>query len=223
VLGDDSKAFLAPLGTDLELFKASGRDRRVLSRYGIQQEGLIVVYSGSLNARRKLGNLILAFWRACTEVPNLQLIILGEGDDLNHLKSLSQRLSISDRVFFLGYVNYREVPAFLSAADIAVSYVPIFPAFDAQPPLKTIEYLACSLAVIATNTTGNRRFIAHEWNGLLTKDDPKSVSESIIRLSRDARLRETLSGRATRSVENYDWKTIIEERILPAYQETLRM
>jgi len=223
VLGDNSKAFLVPLGTDLQFFKPATRNRRGLSRHGIHERDLIVVYSGSLNAARKLSNLILAFRRACTEVRNLRLVVLGEGDDLNHLKSLSQRLSISDRVFFLGYVDYREVPRFLSAADIAVSYVPIFPAFDLQPPLKTIEYLACSLAVIATSTTGNRRFVAHEWNGLLTEDDPKSLSESIIRLSRDAALRESLSQRARGSVKNYDWKTIIEERVLPAYQEILRM
>jgi glycosyltransferase involved in cell wall biosynthesis len=125
-------------------------------------------------------------------------------------------------VFFLGYVNYAEVPKFLSVADIAISYVPIIPAFDAQPPVKTVEYLACSLPVIATSTRGNKRFIVHEWNGLLTKDDPTSLSEAIIRLSEDAHLRETLSRRARSSVKNHDWKTIVHRRILPAYQKILQ-
>jgi len=194
-----------------------------LKKYGIEEKFMVLVYSGSLSSQRNLRNLILAFWKACMKIKNLRLIILGEGDDLNHLKLLAEELSISDKVFFLGYVNYTEVPKFLSAADIAVSYIPIIPAFDAQPPVKTVEYLACSLPVIATDTKGNKRFIVHEWNGLLTKDDPDSLSKAIVRLAQDANLRATLSRNARSSVKNYDWTTIVKERILPAYQKILQM
>ena len=223
VLGNNSKkeTFIAPLGADLQSFKPTTKDRCLLSRYGIEEKAMIVVYSGSVSSKRNLRNLILAFWKACMKVENLRLMILGEGDYLSHLKLLSEELSISDKVFFLGYINYSEVPKFLSVADIAVSYVPIIPAFDAQPPVKTVEYLACSLPVIATSTRGNKRFIVHEWNGLLTKDDPSSLSKAIIKLSQDENLREKLSQMARPSVEDHDWGTIVKRRIFPAYQKII--
>lgn len=224
VLGNNAKKeiFIAPLGADLQSFEPNTEDNRLLSRYGIEEKATILVYSGSVSSKRKLRNLILAFWKACIKFENLRLLILGEGDDVSHLKMLTQKLAISDKVFFLGYINYFDVPKFLSVADIAVSYVPIIPAFDAQPPAKTVEYLACSLPVIATSTRGNNRFVVHGWNGLLTKDDPGSLSKAIVKLSQDEGLREKLAEMARPSVEDYDWGKIVERRILPAYQKILQ-
>lgn len=213
--------FMVPAGVDLHMFRPA-HSRWVLSRYGVRDRDIVLVYSGSLNPQRKIENLVYAFWKASKVVRNLQLILLGTGGDLNRLRSLVEELAISDKVLFLGYVNYPQMPKFLSAADIAVSYVPLVPAFERQPPQKTIEYLACSLPVIATETWGNRQFIVHERNGLLTKDDSNSLSEAIIRLSRDMHLRENLSQRARLSVKDYDWKTIFNRRILPAYQKILQ-
>jgi len=214
------KVFLAPIGVNLQMFRPV-RSRWVLSKHDIPESDVVLVYSGSLDPERRTENLIYAFWEASKVIKNLRLMVLGEGRNLGNLRSVAEKLAISDKVLFLGYVDYGRMPAFLSAADIAVSYVPLVPAFDKQPPLKTIEYLACSLPVIATETAGNRQFIAHEKNGLLTKDDPNSLSETIIRLSKDADLRATLSRNARPSVKNYDWKTIVEERILPAYKKIL--
>jgi len=224
ILGNNSKKelFIAPSGADLLSSKRTTEDRSLLSKYCLEEKDIILVYSGNVSSRRKLSNLILAFWKAHMIVENLRLMILGEGDDLNHLKSLADDLSISDKVLFLGYVDYAEVPKFLSIADIAVSYVPIVPSYDAQPPVKTVEYLACSLPVIATSTKGNKRFIVHEWNGLLTDDDSSSLSKAIVRLSQEQNLREKLSQNAKSSVKDYDWRTIVNRRILPAYQRIIQ-
>jgi len=213
--------FISPIGVDLQMFRPA-HSRWMLSKYDILDSDVVLVYSGSLGPQRKLENLIYAFWKASKAIKNLRLILLGAGEDLAHLRTIAEKLAISDKVLFLGYVNYWQMPKFLSAADIAVSYVPLVSAFDRQPPQKTIEYLACSLPVIATGTRGNRQFIVHEKNGLLTNDEPSSLSEAIIRLSQDASLRAILSRNARYSVKDYDWKEIVEERILPAYQKILQ-
>jgi glycosyltransferase involved in cell wall biosynthesis len=218
--GSGTEIFISPIGVDLQMFRPIN-SRWVLSRYGVKERDIVLVYSGSLSPQRKIENLIYAFWKASKEVKNLRLVLLGAHENLNYLKLLTEKLVISDKVLFLGYIDYQQMPKFLSAADIAVSYIPLVSAFDKQPPQKTIEYLACSLPVIATETVGNKRFIVHERNGLLTKDDPNSLSETIIRLSQDMHLREALSQRARPSVEDYDWKTIVNRRILHAYQKIL--
>lgn len=216
-----SKVFVAPIGVNLETF-CPAHSRQVLSRYGVQEKDVVLVYSGSLGSQRKIENLIYAFWKASRTVENLRLVFLGVGENLNRLKLLTEKLEISDKVLFLGYVDYRQMPEFLSAADIAMSYVPIVSAYDRQPPQKTIEYLACSLPVIATETIGNKQFIIHEGNGLLTKDNANSLSEAIVRLSQDARLRKTLAQKARPSVKDYDWREIAHRKILPAYRRILQ-
>jgi|Deesub1362A_J573_1020465.scaffolds.fasta_scaffold02558_4 glycosyltransferase involved in cell wall biosynthesis len=218
----DRNIFISPIGVNLRMFRPI-HSRWILSRYGIEERDLVLVYSGSLDPERRIENLIYAFWKASKTVKNLRLIILGTGKDFNRLNSLARKLSVSDRVLFLGYVDYQQIPEFLSAADIGLSYIPIIPTFNNLPPLKTIEYLACSLPVIATETAGNRQFIIHKWNGLLAKDDPSSFSEAMIKLSQDAGLRAALSRNARSSVKNYDWEAIVKRKILPAYQKVLQM
>lgn len=223
ILGNqiNKETVVIPLGVDLQVFKPAS-NRLLLSRYGILENEIVIVYLGNLNFERRLQNLILAFWKASKKIEDLRLMIIGDGNSLPDLKLLTNKLSLSDKIFFLGYIDYSKVPSFLSAADIAISYIPIVPAFDAQPPTKTVEYLACSLPVIATATQGNIRFIEHEKNGLLTGDDPNSISKAIIRLCLDVNFRQILAENARSSIIKYDWRTIITEKLLPAYHEVLR-
>ena len=216
------EGIIIPIGVDLQSFKSKVKSRKILSKYGIYDNDLTIVYLGSLSRKRRLENLIIAFSKACTEVGGLRLIIIGDGDGLQYLKLLTMKLSISDRVFFLGYIDRSKIPQLLSEMDVAISYIPIVPYFDAQPPAKTVEYLACSLPVIATATQGNIHFIEHEKNGLLTGDDPDSVSKAIVKLCLDVNFRQKLAENARSSIIKYDWGTIVIEKILPAYCEVLQ-
>lgn len=223
IFGNQKKkgAVIVPLGVDLNVFKPE-RNPLLLSRYGILENDTVLVYLGNLNSERRIQNVIMAFGKASKKIKGLRLMIIGDGNSLPDLKLLAKNLSISDKVIFLGYIDYSKVPSFLSATDIAISYIPIVPAFDAQPPIKTVEYLACSLPVIATSTKGNQRFITHERNGLLSEDDPYSLLKAITRLCIDVNLRNKLGKNARPSIVEYDWRTIVKEKILPAYQEVLR-
>jgi len=216
----NDNVFLEPLGVDLELFK-NRRDRSKLSKYGIKNDDLVIVYLGSLSPSRRIEKLLKAFYLAAQKVDNLWLMILGTGSALDFLKSLTVKFGISDRVLFLGYIEYRKVPYFLSNSDIGISYIPMVHYYDIQPPQKIIEYLACSLPVIATNTRGNKRYLINEINGLLTQDDPISLSEAIIRLSLDSNLRNYLSRNARSSVKDYDSIKITRKFLLPAYKSIL--
>lgn len=216
------KIFIAPLGADFQSFKPNGKNRTLLSGYGIQEKDIVLVYLGSISQKRRLVNLIQAMWKSSIKIQNLRLIILGEGGELKRLKLLAKKLSISGKIFFLGYIQYSEVPRFLLAADVAISYIPIVPAFNSQPSGKTVEYLACSLPVIATNTKGNRRFVINGINGVLCEDDPDSLSKAIIKLCLDVGFRNKLATNARHSIADYDWRTIVKEKILPAYRKVLR-
>lgn len=218
VLNDN--VFIAPLGVDLDLFN-NDRDRSILFKYGVKNDDIVLVYLGNLSPARKIHILIEAFSLAVKKVDQLFLIVLGIGSDLERLQLLVSKLGLSQKILFLGYIGYRQVPSLLSASDIGIAYIPITPEYNVQPPQKTIEYLACSLPVIATSTRGNKRYITHEMNGLLTKDDPYSFSDAIVRLSTNDDLRKTLSKNARPSVENYESRKIAKHFILTSYRRII--
>ena len=146
-------------------------------------------------------------------------MFIGDGPDTPRLKTIAKNLGISNKIIFTGPIKYEDLPSYLNAGDIAVSFVPINKEFDIQPPKKTIDYLACELPTIATDTKGNRRFIKNRHNGLLIKDDAKSLEKAIIELLDNHDLRNTITKNSRISIAEFDWKNIVKKRILPVYEQ----
>ena len=48
-------------------------------------------------------------------------IIVGEGSGIPRLKALCKKYGIEDRVLFLGFINYEDLPVYLSMIDICLS------------------------------------------------------------------------------------------------------
>lgn len=212
---------IVPLGADFERFRFK-KDTNMRETLGISENDIIFCYVGSVHKKRNLKNVISAFNVVTTQFENTKLLIVGEGENLENLRQLVRTLRLEDKVIFTGYVDYHMVPDVMNTATIAISYVPITPEYDHQPPLKTVEYMACELPTIATNTSGNRRFIQDEYNGILSLDDITSLSGAMIRLVRDRELREKLRKNARSSIREYDWKNIVETRLIPVYRGLLK-
>lgn len=210
-----------PIGVDLSRFK---QERRSLIKDEVQlaSNNYLICYVGHLYAERKLHRLIEAIYISKKYLSTLKLLFIGDGEDKNRLKMIAQNLGLGKDIIFVGFIKYEEIPEYLNISDMAISYVPITIGYDVQPPFKTIEYLACGLPVIATDTKGNRFFIKNGENGLLVGDDPESISEAIVSIVKNPELRAKMIKNARKSVESYNWQNIIEEKILPVYKELVK-
>ncbi len=215
-----SQAEEFPLGVNLDLFRRV-RSAEVRTRLGLADDNITLVYSGSMHPSRHLNRLLEAFKIAQRAEPSLRFVMVGDSA-ASGLDKYSRDIGVQDKTIFTGLVPYEDVPSYLSSCDIGISYVPMARPYYAQPPLKTLESLACSLPTIATNTSGNRLIIREGENGILASDEPRPISDAILRLVRDSRLRENLSKSARKSIEGRDWTRIVNERLLPIYHELLK-
>jgi len=222
IFGDNNSKniYVVPLGANFEIFYPS-KNRQIRTKYGVSDTDLLVIHVGSMHPTRNLHQVIEGFKKALTTTSNLKLMFVGSGDDCYRLKKLTKDLKIENKVIFTGLIEYNLIPNYLNTADIGISYVPITPEFNVQPPLKTVEYLACGLPTIATDTIGNRRFIKNEVNGILIEDTPDAVSYSILRLAKDNALRNKLRKNSRKSIMQYDWKNIVENMLMPVYKNLL--
>jgi glycosyltransferase involved in cell wall biosynthesis len=134
---------------------------------------------------------------------------------------LAQKLGIRERITFTGQIPVSEVPRYLSIAEIALSYIPKTAMYETQPPLKTVEYMAAGLPVIATDTGGNKTYIQHRSNGYLTDDSQEAFAQAILALVQDASLRQDIRQRARSSVERFSVEHIVREQLMPLYQHML--
>jgi glycosyltransferase involved in cell wall biosynthesis len=207
---------IVPLGADFKKFKPQSSTAR--TQVGIPHDHTVFVYTGSVHQKRNIDKVLSAFKKVVLQCESVTLLIIGGGKNLEPLKKIAKTMELAENVIFTGYVGYDMVPDLLNAADIALSYVPMTPGFDNQPPLKTVEYMACGLPTIATNTAGNRVFIQDTYNGILTQDDEYSLSNAMLMLIKDRALKDTLKKNSRPSVKQYDWSKIVNTKLIPFYE-----
>lgn len=94
-------------------------------------------------------------------------------DTVEILKKTINDLDLHKNVKFLGRKTHDECFEFFEKCNVGVSYIPILPKFDNQPPTKNYEYLLSGMVCIATATTANQKHI-NNLNGVIIKDNAQS-------------------------------------------------
>lgn len=211
-----------PLGVDVDQFtpRESSATR---ARYGLEDDHRVLLHTGAIDPRRRLSVLVRAFAIVRHQFPTTRLMFVGKGSDVDRLQALSRHLDVADDVIFTGYVDYQDMPRYVNATDVGMAYVPITPEYDPQPPTKTLEYLACGLPVVATDTTGNRKYVTSDWNGLLVQDDAAAVANGVMRVLSEPDLAGRLRGNGPGSIREYTWEALVEDRLHPFYRDLLQI
>ena len=164
-----------PYYSDLTRFQTPSRDR---------DGGRVILFSGSLIERKGVDLVARAFARVAAEQPAVRLRVMGSG----HLeKSLRRAVrSCADRVEFLGFRNWKDLPAEYARADILC--VPS--RYDGWG-LVVPEGLAAGLPVISTTQTGAAvEFVQNGRNGWIV---PPDEEEPLHRAMREAALTDDAS------------------------------
>ncbi len=142
-------------------------------------DSMRLIYVGTF-FNRKLEHTLLGvklFIERHPEIP-LHYEIIGNGPEENRLREMITDMSLQSYISLSGYIQHDQLKEHWRKANVGVSFVPIIPMFDMQPPTKTFEYLAAGMPVIATETHENRLVIT-EANGILCRDTPESFERAL--------------------------------------------
>ncbi len=77
--------------------------------------------------------------------------------------------------------------------------------------LPILEAMKCGLAIITTDTGGNRDFVKDNENALITTGTVDDIKNKIKILINDIKLREKLSKNSQITSESYTWKNVIDK------------
>ena len=128
----------------------------------------------------------------CPDV-GFRFLIAGEGPERERLEELSERLGISDRVSFLGFLD--DTALFYRAIRINVNC-----SFGTETSCLAIsEGMSASLPTLASCYGGNRAMIGQSGAGIcFAARDHKALSEAICRIAEDPDLEESMRRAAIR-------------------------
>ena len=192
------KIELVRSGLDLSVFSSASRRDELRSEFGVTSDQHLIVYMGRLRTVKGVEFGIRAFATALEQLPNIRMVLTGEGDQRNFLSSLVSKLGISEQVEFLGVRN--DVPELLGAADSV-----LMPSLTEGFPRTAIEAMAAGKPVIATNVGGTPEAIIDGETGILVPArDSDALASAIVRLVGDSDLQARLgaAGRE-RAAQNY--------------------
>jgi len=134
------------LPTGIPMGRFSGGDGlRFRERHGLSAEQPCVLFVGRVAFEKNIDFLIESLSLARREVPNLILLITGEGPAKRALHRQAEALGLSEAVRFIGYLDRRhELPDCYAAADGFV-----FASRTETQGLVLLEAMAMGLPVVA--------------------------------------------------------------------------
>jgi glycosyltransferase involved in cell wall biosynthesis len=189
---DPSRILIMPHPTPRFAEGAVGSGKSIREKYGI--EGDYLFYPAQFWAHKNHVNLLLALelLRSCFDRPLSVAFVGADHGNLAHVKATVERLGLTDRVHFLGFVP-REDLIDLYRQAFALSYVTFFGP-ENLPPL---EAFALDCPVIASDVSGAREQLG---DAVLYVDptSPEQIADAVMRLASEEGLREKLVGAGKR-------------------------
>ncbi len=166
-----------------------GDGARFRARLDIRADAVVQLFVGRVAFEKNIPFLLRAFARALDTVPDLMLVIAGEGPAEKSLKRLSLELGIEPRMRFVGYLDratdlldcYRAADAFVFASRTETQ------------GLVLLEAMATGLPVISTALMGTASIVGARRGALVPEDDETDFAAAMVRLAQDAALHARLA------------------------------
>lgn len=144
-----------------------------------------------LHRNKGLDVLVEAFARLVPDYPNLNLLIIGEGEEREHLAMQIARHHLIDRVYLLGRVP--EAARYLKAFDIFT-----LPSRTEALPYALLEAGQAGLPVVASRVGGIPEIIENGETGLLVLPGNPAALANALKTLLPERYRESLLGKHLR-------------------------
>lgn len=199
---------LVPNGVDLALFLKDVDQKEkeeLISNLDKKLGDVFLVTTSRLNHKNAVDDIISAL----VSLPkNVSLLVIGKGEEGPKLQKQANDLGVSDRVKFLGYVNYEYIPKYLSVCDIFIR-----PSRSEGFGNSFIEAMAFGLPVIATPVGGIPDFLNDRQTGVFcSPDNPQSIVKAVNEIISDTELRNRIVLNAKDMVmAKYGWDHVAQK------------
>ena len=192
-----------PNGIDTKkYYPVSGDEKRkIRDKYNLPRDKFLAVNISRLEWKNGVGDCI----KALVELPDVSLVVIGDGSLRGKLKELVKELKLGSRVFFMGQIPFDEVGPIAASCDLFIR-TPLAEGFG----ISFLEGLAVGIPVVGTNTGGVPDIIQSGVNGILV--EPGNVAEiarAIKTIKKDVAMRERFVSNGLKVIkEKYDWGII---------------
>lgn len=168
-------------------------------------------------AQKGFDILLRAYAQMKGEMPAAELpdlLLAGNGEVHEELKTLSSELKLDEQVHFVGRADRAGVASLFKGCDFFV-----LPSRHEPMGIVNLEAMAAGKAVVASNVGGVSELVSDGETGILVPgEDVAALAKALGTLCRDAQLRERLGKAGAKRVQQFDWD-ILTRQYLEIYQQ----
>lgn len=160
------------------------------------------LYVGRLKRYKRIDLAVDAVALLRDRGTHVRLLVAGRGDEEPRLRAQVERLGISERVTFEGFVTEERKRELLRAC-----WGTVLPSPKEGWGITNVEAAACGTPAVAADSPGLRESVVHEKTGLLVPygDTPK-LADALASLAADPARVEGLGTAARAFAESFSWE-----------------
>lgn len=196
---------IVPNGVDLEKFSS------------IKENKKRIIFSGVMYNHRGLDVLINASTKIVKNHPDAEIILIGNGPELENLKNQVKTMKLDSNIKFYGWIDHDKIPDILLEGSIGIGPLRSTKVTQNALPIKVLEYLAASLPIIAIEGTLPPDVLIDGRNGFFVRNSSE-LAEKIVYLLDDIEKIKEFGSNSKKMVEKFDWKNVCKQ-ILDEYSK----
>lgn len=182
--GTERKCSVFINNVDTSMFRGVPRTRK--------DGKFIMLFPGGLQWHQGLDIAIRAFQKVCTQLPNAEFHIYGEGNMKESLKALVEELGLGTKVLFFPLVPLKQVPQIMANADLGVVPKRADSFGNEAYSTKIMEFMSLGVPVVASSTKIDRYYFDDSVVRFFESGNADALAEAILQVFRDSSLREKL-------------------------------
>lgn len=142
-----------------------------------------------------------------TKIPNLKLVVAGDGPQKEFLEEKAKKLKIVDNVTFLGRLPKEDLGKVIKAADLFV----LNTAYEGLSH-QLLEVMDLETPIVTTSVGGNPELITHGVSGLtVSYNDATALQDAIECIINNEEFRISLIEQAKMRTHDFNQNTVVEK------------
>jgi glycosyltransferase involved in cell wall biosynthesis len=202
-------------GIQLEQF-AHGDGGRFRRLHGIPPERPVLAHVGRLAFEKNIDFLLRMLVRVKREIPDVLLVIAGEGPSRGRLENLTAELGLRDNLLFVGYLSREGALEDCYCAGDAF----VFASRTETQGLVLLEAMALGVPVVSTAVMGTREVLEGGQGSLIAAEDEADFASKAACLLADGELRATLATQARAHARSWS-APVLAGRMLDFYRTVI--
>ena len=213
--GVSNRAEVIPTGIEMKQFH-HGDGTAFRRNYGIAESRPVTVHVGRIAFEKNIDFLIRVLEQVRIQVPEVLLLIAGEGPARESLERMVKAKGLQDNVMFVGYLGRDgELQDCYAAGDTFV-----FASRTETQGLVLLEAMALGVPVVSTAVMGTKEVLAGGKGSLIAEENVDDFTAKTVMMLTDHELRERLSVEAREYAQTWT-APVLANRMLDFYGAVL--